>query len=190
MNTLLLGGLLFGLLGAVPGGASYGDSANMRGDFQDQTYECSAPCGVSCDDSCDGCDEPCGRPCGRGACCDRTPCGPLTFIFSIFKCNTWRGPSCGERYWGDFYSDPPECHDPCDTCGNYVGHSSYGGNWGSVRGYSTGGSGGGCSSCNKNRVLNDEPIAEEGRVIYPSTRVSRQPTPAKQPTKTIRPQPY
>jgi hypothetical protein len=33
----------------------------------------------------------------------------------------WWGPSCGERYWGDFYSDPPDCWDPCDCHGNYNG---------------------------------------------------------------------
>jgi hypothetical protein len=111
----------------------------------------------------------------------------LTFVFSIFKANTWCGPSCGERYWGDFYSDPPECHDPCDTCGNYVGRSSYrGGEWGSVGGYSTGGTGGGCKNCNKNRVFDSEPIPEQGRVTYPSTRVSRQTPPVKTTNRTIR----
>jgi hypothetical protein len=184
MNTLLLSGLLFGLLGATSDSAGYQNSAMLPGDFQDQTYQCSAPCGDSCDESCD---EPCGRPCGRGVCGDRTACGPLSFVFSIFNCNTWRGPVCGERYWGDFYSDPPDCHDPCDNCGNYTGRSSTEGNWGSVRGYSSG-TGGGCSNCNKNRVFNDEPIPQEGRVISPSVRVTRQPTPAKQMPKTIRTQ--
>jgi hypothetical protein len=189
MNVLLLSGVLIGLFGAVRGDAGYG-SATLPGDLQDQTYPCST-CG-DCGD-CDGgdsCDEPCGRSCGRGACGDRTACGPLTFIFSIFKANTWCGPSCGERYWGDFYSDPPECHDPCDTCGNYVDRSSYrGGDWGSVGGYSTGG-GGGCKNCNKNRVFDDEPIPEQGRVTYPSTRVSHHSTPAKSTNRTVRPTNY
>jgi hypothetical protein len=39
----------------------------------------------------------------------------------LFTPNSWCGPSCGERYWGDFYSDPPDCWDPCDHCGNYTG---------------------------------------------------------------------
>ena len=171
MNTFLFSGLLLALFGTNSDGTSSRNSAMPPGDLQGQTYECSAACGDSCGDSCDDCcDEPCGRSCGRGVCCDRTPCGPLTFIFSIFNANTWRGPSCGERYWGDFYSDPPACHDPCDRCGNYVGRSAYGNDWGSVRGYSSGVSGGGCSNCNKNRVFDDQPIPEEGRVIYPSTR--------------------
>lgn len=183
MNTLLLSGLLWGLLGASPAAMNYGHSGIRTVDYEDETYTSCNGCGESCDD-CGDCSEPCGRPCGRGACGDRTACGPLSFVFSIFKCNTWRGPVCGERYWGDFYTDPPECHDPCDTCGNYVGPTSYGGNWGSVRGYSS--SGGGCKSCNKNRVMDSEPIPEEGRVVYPTTRVTHKPAPAKRPTQATR----
>jgi hypothetical protein len=184
MNILLFSGLLCGLIGANPDGASYRNSALLSGDFQDQTYECCAPCDDSCGESCE---EPCGRTYGRGTCGDRTVRGPLTFIFSIFNCNTWCGPSCGERYWGDFYSDPPACHDPCDRCGNYVGRSTYGNDWGGMHGYSSGASGGGgCSNCNKNRVFDDQPIPQEGRVTHPTTRVSRQPTPARQPSKTVR----
>jgi hypothetical protein len=29
---------------------------------------------------------------------------------------------CGERYWGEC-SEPVDCHDPCDRCGNYVGRT-------------------------------------------------------------------
>jgi hypothetical protein len=182
MNALFFSGLLLGLLGANPDATSYHDSALLAGDIQGPTYECSAPCDDSCGDCCD---EPCGRPCGRGACGDRTACGPLTLIFSIFKCNTWRGPSCGERYWGDFYSDPPECGDPCDNCGNYTGRATYGDDFGSVRGYS-GGGGGGCPNCNKHRAFDDQPIPREGRVISQSTRVSRQPSPTRPAAKVTR----
>jgi len=28
---------------------------------------------------------------------------------------------CGEVYWGEWTSDPPDCCDPCDDCGNWVG---------------------------------------------------------------------
>jgi hypothetical protein len=186
MNILFCSMVLFVLLGANSDGASFSDSALLQGDFQNSTYECSAYDCSTCDDSCgDTCEESCGTTCGRGICRDRTACGPLSFVFSIFNANTWRGPTCGERYWGDFYSDPPACHDPCDRCGNYVGRSTYGSDWGSVRGYSSGSIGGGCN-CNKNRVMSDEPIMEEGRVTHPTTRVSRQPTPARQPSKAVR----
>jgi hypothetical protein len=180
MKTLFMSGLLLGILGFAP------YAANARGPVQYAGESCGCE---SCDD-CNTCDVPCGKTCGRGACCDRTPCGPLTFLFSIFECNTWRGPSCGERYWGDFYSDPPACHDPCDQCGNYVGRTYSSGNWGSGRGYSSGyssGSGGGCN-CNKQRTFDDQPIPMEGRVHSSSVRVSRQPTPAKQPSKAVRTQ--
>jgi hypothetical protein len=189
MNVLLFSGLLWGLLGANPDNASY--AASMPGDLGYATYDCCAPCGDSSGDSCgDTCGDPCGTPCTRGACRDRTPCGPLSVVFSIFDRNTWCGPSCGERYWGDFYSDPPDCQDPCDRCGNYTGRTSYGGNWGNVRGSSSalrGGSSGGCN-CGKHQDLGDEPIPMEGRVHPQSTRVvSRQSSVSKQPIKAVRP---
>lgn len=31
---------------------------------------------------------------------------------------------CGEVYWGEWISDPPDCADPCDNCGTYVGPRS------------------------------------------------------------------
>ncbi|MEX2113034.1 MAG: hypothetical protein WD845_07595 [Pirellulales bacterium] len=33
----------------------------------------------------------------------------------------WCGPSCGEKYWHEWFSLPPECCDPCDECGGYIG---------------------------------------------------------------------
>jgi hypothetical protein len=48
--------------------------------------------------------------------------GPLTWLFAIFEygyCDS----GCGETYWGEFHSDPPDCCDPCDNCGNYIGPS-------------------------------------------------------------------
>ena len=35
--------------------------------------------------------------------------------------NTWCGCGCGERYWGDWCGDPPDCCEPCDRCGNWTG---------------------------------------------------------------------
>ena len=81
----------------------------------------------------------CGRPCRRAnlprlrpvrrSVCGPVrqwllrPCwhrGPLSCLFALFLPCSWCGPSCGERYWGDFYSDPPDCWDPCDGYGNYT----------------------------------------------------------------------
>jgi hypothetical protein len=54
-------------------------------------------------------------------CHDKTYCGPLTPLFALFTRDSWCGSGCGERYWGDFYGDPPDCCDPCDRCGNFTG---------------------------------------------------------------------
>jgi hypothetical protein len=79
----------------------------------------------ACASACDSCGEPCGgvRDCYRP--------GPLTWLFGLFRCGTFCGSGCGERYWGDWYGDPPDCCDPCDNCGNFTGgsqgRSGYGG---------------------------------------------------------------
>ena len=44
-------------------------------------------------------------------------CGPL-------GCLGCKG--CGESYWSEWFNDPPACHDPCDHCGNWVGHGAPG----------------------------------------------------------------
>ncbi|MFO0868502.1 MAG: hypothetical protein U0935_06095 [Pirellulales bacterium] len=31
---------------------------------------------------------------------------------------------CGEIYWDEWLSDPPDCCDPCDGCGNWAGPQS------------------------------------------------------------------
>jgi len=81
------------------------------------------PCDAgACDDAaCD--DGPCddagyGR-CGRCGRCGRG--GLLGSVFRLLRGATYCESGCGERYWGDWYGDPPDCHDPCDQCGNYVG---------------------------------------------------------------------
>ncbi len=76
--------------------------------------------------------EPCGETCGDVYDCRRP--GPLTWLFGFLRCGTFCGSGCGERYWGDWYGDPPDGCDPCDNYGNFTGGSN-------------GGSNGGCSSC-------------------------------------------
>ena len=79
---------------------------------------CRAPCGRCCNTCCNTCGDSCGDCCGDG-CCER--CwhrGPLSCFFALFTPWCWCGPGCGDRYWGDFYSDPPNCWDPCDCRGN------------------------------------------------------------------------
>ena len=81
-----------------------------------------------CEPTCD----PCGPQCCDSCCDSCDSCGPyhhygvLTFLGRIFSpYHSWYGRSCGERYWGDFYGDPPDCHDPCDRCGNFTGGMGY-----------------------------------------------------------------
>lgn len=150
---------------------------------------------ADCDE---GCETPCAKPCGRAACrpcsrCVESPCdpcadpcgsagycarpwyrGPLSCVFALFTPPSWYGGNCGKRYWGDFYSDPPACWDPCDGCGNYAGH-------------------GGCRTCGGGHaaryrggyVDDGEPIADE---VEPAPR-TQQNVPAPQPTPTSRPRP-
>ncbi len=143
------------------------------------------------------CDDECGMPCRRPVLCPRCrqtldtcwdPCGdrcygrvwhrgPLSCLFALFVRPSWWGPSCGERYWGDFYSDLPDCWDPCDCYGNYTGgvggcreckRRSAGG---IVEGYSSYGYPG-------RTIGNELPVPKE-RIISQSERVV---SPAPQPT--------
>jgi hypothetical protein len=72
-----------------------------------------------------GCD-PCGAagPCGpmrSGAPFDRTYCVPASPSQHLCGLFGGCGGGCGEVYWGEWISDPPDACDPCDQCGNYVG---------------------------------------------------------------------
>lgn len=44
-------------------------------------------------------------------------CGPLTCLFAVLHPETFCGRGCGERYFGEWYSDPVDFCDPCGTCG-------------------------------------------------------------------------
>jgi hypothetical protein len=72
--------------------------------------ECADDCGGACDT---GCDTACDTGC--------YPCGPLSLIMKLANHNTWCGSGCGEKYWGGWHGDPPDCCDPCDRCGNWTG---------------------------------------------------------------------
>ena len=83
----------------------------------------------------------------------------------------WCGSGCGERYWGDFYSDSPDCCDPCDGCGNYAGCGS--------------GVSGGCRSCGDG--YGGAPTYDDN-VVYQSKRVAGPiPKTAAKPHKAVRP---
>jgi hypothetical protein len=121
--------------------------------------ECGGDCGYpyrrSFARSCD----PCADSCRPMTCHDKTYCGPLTPLFALFTRDSWCGTGCGERYWGDFYGDPPDYCDPCDRCGNYTGGSS------------------GCS-CGGGRAYNyagpniaQQRMPTQGQVVYKNDRV-------------------
>jgi hypothetical protein len=51
-----------------------------------------------------------------GCCCPSRrpwPSGPM-----------WYGPQCGDRYWHEWFSIPPECRDRCNCCGFSTARSS------------------------------------------------------------------
>jgi hypothetical protein len=55
--------------------------------------------------------------CGGGGCHEcRMPCFKRPRFPKKFC-----GSGCGEIYWDEWHSDPPSC-DPCDDCGNWIGH--------------------------------------------------------------------
>ena len=68
-------------------------------------------CGVESCDSCAG-----GVPAGYYH-------GPvLQHLNSALTC----GSGCGEVYWGEWMSDPPDACDPCDDCGTWTGSCACG----------------------------------------------------------------
>ncbi len=55
-----------------------------------------------------------GTQCDVGdACCT----GCLSPLQQLMGCSS----GCGEIYWDEWLSDPPDCCDPCDQCGNWIG---------------------------------------------------------------------
>jgi hypothetical protein len=186
-----------------PGCCSDGCGGCGCGDSSGSGYNWWSVKGCACRNDC--CDDDCGHPCcgsraggcGRCGCgcrpmtChDKTYCGPLTAIFSIFTHDSWSSCGCGQRYWGDFYGDPPDYCDPCDRCGNYTGRWN---GWGGGNGCGCGGTsygGTGCTNCGGGQPTMEQvspsPVPMEGRVVHQGDRVSRQvPTPASKTRKIV-----
>jgi hypothetical protein len=38
-----------------------------------------------------------------------------------YRSHHWMCSQCGETYYSEWFNDPPDCCDPCDNCGHYVG---------------------------------------------------------------------
>ncbi len=81
------------------------------------------PCGPTCGPACGpSCGPACGPSCGAGSCGPSltcSPCGGGIKYWLNGRC--YHGRSCGERYWGEWVSDPPNCCDPCNQCADFVG---------------------------------------------------------------------
>jgi hypothetical protein len=59
---------------------------------------------------------------GCESCAAPTECGILPNLRRCMTC----GKGCGEVYWGEWISDPPDCCDPCDECyGQWTGPHGY-----------------------------------------------------------------
>lgn len=102
------------------GCGSMGESDCGPGCWPRSRRPCLPPSGPKCGPACGPCGDPCCDPC-------QPQRGPLTWLFCLFTNDCWWGRTCGERYCGDWYNDPPDCSDPCDCCGNYTGGHVRGG---------------------------------------------------------------
>jgi hypothetical protein len=96
---------------------------------------CRGPCGVIRDPL--ACDPTCGHPClpalnydrvWRGGCNECGDCGGagnyyhcglLPVLRAHLGMHGTCGRGCGEVYWGEWVSDPPDCCDPCNSCGDW-----------------------------------------------------------------------
>jgi hypothetical protein len=128
-------------------------------------------------------------------------CGPTTFAEKSV-CRT----GCGEIYWDEWLSDPPDCCDPCDDCGNWVGPQAccrkrpMGGLWSMLwgcRGESCAegeccddGCVGGCQHCGEAACGVEPPSCIDRAIAHapPETLDTRPPTNAK-PMRPIPPAP-
>ena len=172
LQRFMLLGLLCGLMTAATGCGlcHYGTTGPFTICTTDNCGPgCQPACASSCGGSCGDCADPC------------APCGPLSIVHKLFCPQKWDCGSCGERYWGDFHGDPPECCDPCDRCGNFTGATTDGcsnGNCGGGGYQVEHGGGGGCSTCGTN-----------GPASYRPQMASRtvEPRPVSQATRTYRP---
>lgn len=79
-----------------------------------------AACGPDCG-GCGMCAQACGPDCGCGHCGGLVGAGVglLGGIYRALHPPGWCG-GCGEIYWSEFHSDPPDCSDPCDRYGNFT----------------------------------------------------------------------
>ncbi len=129
---------------------------------------CQEECGPTCEPGCDSCGGPPVEECVGPDC---GPCGPLNWIAGLFHPEAWCGPACGELYWSDFHSEPPDCRDPCDNCGNFTGMGTAGCTSRCTGPVTAGCTGPNCSGGSSGHVLRTIPAAEPFSVGEPTTVV-------------------
>jgi hypothetical protein len=103
--------------------------AKSRGPIKQVSYTYASGCNdcVESDPCCGDCGEV-GCECCVPQCPD--PCcecygGPFAWLHKALNPESYCG-GCGELYWGDFHSYPPDCCDPCNRCGQWTGESNCG----------------------------------------------------------------
>ncbi len=119
MRSMMVVGLLVSAMALTLGGCCCFYNPCAQG-----VFDCG-PCGGTCGGGCGSCGGYCGADCGTCDGCSGPPCcgiRPVRWVFRVlgFQCAP-ACTGCGEEYWGDWCSNPPDCCDPCDQCGNYVG---------------------------------------------------------------------
>ena len=138
---------------------------------------------------CDSCGSPCSSPCGAG--CGARPWhdGPLSCAFAYLGRIFFYCPSCGERYWGDYYDNPPDCWDPCDNGGNYTGGGcSSCGSRGRVQRYSNGDNGDYAEeSAEEMATPQGTVVTQPGRTTSPTPAPTSTLKPAIEPRRTVKP---
>ena len=139
---------------------------------------------------CEGCDStlawcrPAGGQGGWGGSCGScsshgSPCGGCGLL-NFLRCRMTSCKGCGEMYYGEWMSDPPDCCDPCDACtGDFTGHSgccgpgllgrfwlglSGGRNCGGACG--CGDCGGGCNNCGGGHGMHGGQIMHGGQMMH------------------------
>jgi len=131
-KLLVLGLLIAGLIasntgccvnrfgpGCGPLVSSCGDCQGVCGAGYAQGY-----CGgyEGCDTGCCNSCTPCGNGCVSGLDC---LLAPFAMLNRMFVCSG----GCGEIYWDEWISDPPDCRDPCDPCANWNGQGCCTSRW-------------------------------------------------------------
>ncbi|HIQ23154.1 MAG TPA: hypothetical protein EYH34_18170 [Planctomycetes bacterium] len=66
----------------------------------------------------------CADPCVRCGCLRSLLCGPVALVGGLVRCGVCGfcdGGGCGDVYWGDWISEPPDYCDSCDGVGHWTG---------------------------------------------------------------------